>query len=154
MSKQTVGISPGGLTSGGAIQVLVAAVPHFLREGGLCAGTAAPAPWSTHVHRDSLTLEGSRAKKCHSKDQLSSHSCCQQPPAASPEEKTFLCVPRGFIPAGFPVLMACPRHQPQSESGACSQGPSLIPASFPASYRHKLGRGKTPALHHTLHNFY
>lgn len=42
------------------------------------------------------------------------------------EKKIFLCVPRGFIPAGFPILMACPRHQSQAESGACSQIPTVF----------------------------
>lgn len=41
-------------------------------------------------------------------------------------KKTFLCVPTGFIPARFPVLMACPRHQSQSESVVCSQSPTVF----------------------------
>lgn len=40
---------------------------------------------------------------------------------------------------------------------ALSAFPKFPLSSLPASYRHKLGklgRGKTPALHHTLHNFF
>lgn len=80
------------------------------------------------------------------------HSCCQQhlqgkkpscvcPEPSSQQDSLF----SWHLPDTSPSLKLGP---------VLSVFPKFSLSSFPASYRHKLGnlgRGKTPAIHHTLH---
>lgn len=59
-----------------------------------------------------------------------------------------------LYPSRIPVLMACPRHQSQSESGACSQIPTVFSSSQLEAQTGQAGLEGRLHCCTTLHNFF